>query len=207
MQTMFYNCNVLEERKKFTFNNKNGKTEYMIIGGFESHPQAITSYVKNGSIQRALEHKMLGTWFDETGKYGINIQEKRKKLQFMISTTKAEASPKTIGIYAAEGRMKLAETVVIKSILYNAEAFHHYTEDELQDLEKIQHTILTGILELPGSTPYYPLLMETGWWLMSARLAYKKLMLYQNIITSDNKRTTKRMIQVQQEERRTTTWV
>ena len=48
--------------------------------------------------------------------------------------------------------------------------------------------------------------METGWWLMSARLAYKKLMLYHNIITSDDKRVTKKLIQVQKEEGRRTTW-
>ena len=29
---LIYNCNIMEERKKMTFNNKSGKTEYMIIG-------------------------------------------------------------------------------------------------------------------------------------------------------------------------------
>ena len=203
---LIYNCSILEERKKFTFNNKLGKTEYMIIEPQHSEEQAVTNKVKKGSIQRTGECKPLGTWFDETGNYGINIKKKKEKLQFMISTTRNEAHPKNIGVLAVEARLKLAEVVVLQSIMYNAEAYHHYHDKELLELERVQHAILIGILELPGSTPYYPLLMETGWWLMSARLAYKKLMLYQNIITSDNKRVTKKLIQVQKEEGRATTW-
>ncbi len=200
------NCNILEERKKMTFNNKNGKTEYMVIGGFDEEPYTITNTVKKGRIQRVQEHKTLGTWFDETGEYGININKKKGKLQYMISTTKSEANPKNIGVYATDARLKLAEVVVIISLLHNAEAFHEYKEQEITDLEKIQHTLLLGILELPSSTPYYALLMETGWWNMIGRLAYRKLMLYHNIVNSDDKRVIKQLIGVQKEMNRMTTW-
>ena len=98
------------------------------------------------------------------------------------------------------------QRVVIPSILYNAEAFHYYTENEIQQLERIQHTLLTGILEIPESTPYYALLMEVGWWTITGRLAYKKLMLYHNIVTSDDRRVIKNIIKVQKDLNRTTTW-
>ncbi len=200
------NCNIMEERKKMTFNNKNSKTEYMVIGNFEEEPYTVTNQVKNGRIQKVPEHKALGTWFDETGEYSINIKKKKEKLQYMISITKNEASPVNMGIFAIEARLKLSEVVVIASILNNAEAFHEYKEDEIKELEQVQHTILTGILELPISSPYYPLLMETGWWTMRGRLSYKKLMLYHNIVTSDDKRVVKKMIGVQKEMNRSTTW-
>ena len=70
----------------------------------------------------------------------------------------------------------------------------------------MQLSVLVGILEIPASTPYYPLLLETGWWTMRGRLAYKKLMLYQNIITSDDKRVVKNIIKEQKEMKRPTTW-
>ncbi len=200
------NCNIMEERKKMTFNNKNTKTEYMVIGGFEEEPYTITNTVKNGRIQRVQEHKTLGSWFDETGEYGINVKKKKEKLQFMITTTKNEASPKNVGVYALDARLMLAEVVVIISLIYNAEAYHEYKEDEITELERVQHTVLVGILELPSSTPYYALLMETGWWTMRGRLAYKKLMLYQNIVTSDDRRVIKKMIGVQKTLDRPTTW-
>ena len=41
---------------------------------------------------------------------------------------------------------------------------------------------------------------------MTARLGYRKLMLYHNIMTSDNKRTIKKIVHIQKEEGRETTW-
>ena len=126
----------------------------------------------------------------------------------MISTTstRREAHPKNIGRFTVAARLKLAETVVIPSLLYNAEAFPYYTDKEIMEVERMQKDILTGILEVHKTSPYYSLLMETGWWAMSARLAYKKLMLYHNIVRSDEKRLIKKLMRVQETENRTTTW-
>ena len=41
---------------------------------------------------------------------------------------------------------------------------------------------------------------------MSGRVAYKKMMLYHNIVTSNNKRVTKKLIHEQQKMKRKTTW-
>ena len=204
---LIHNCNIMEESKKMTFNNGNQKTEYMVVAeNKKEETQSVTSRIKKGAVQRVAEHKLVGTWFDETGDYGINIKKRKEILQFMISTTKHEAHPKNLGRLAVDARLKLAEIVNITSILHNAEAFHQYKEAEIQELERIQHSILVGILEIPKSTPYYGLLMETGWWTMRGRLAYKKLFVYQNIVTSDNKRVVKKVIKAQIEMKRPTTW-
>ena len=60
-----------------TFNNKNGKTEYIVIGK-KKETQSLTNKVKKGTVQRTKEHKMLGTWVNETGDYGINIKKKKE---------------------------------------------------------------------------------------------------------------------------------
>ena len=83
-----YNCDILEEKKMMTFNNKGGKTEYLVVVQEEDEVMTLTAEVKRGKVERVAEHKMLGTWFDETGEYMINITKKKQKLQFMISTAK-----------------------------------------------------------------------------------------------------------------------
>ena len=202
-----YNCNIMEERKKMTFNNKNGKTEYMVVrGNNKEEIKTLTSKVKKGRVDRVKEHKLLGSWLDESGKYEINIMKRKEKLQFMLSTVRNKASSKTVGVMAVEARMNLAQTVVIQSILHNIEGFQSHTQEEVKKLESIQLTILTGILELPSSTPYHALLMETGWWTMKARLMYRKLMLYHNIMRSDEQRIIKTVIKIQKNEKRITTW-
>ena len=125
----------------------------MIIGKEKEEKRIITNCVKNGKVQRATEHKMLGTWYDETGCYGININKKKENLKFMINTNKLEAHPKNVGKLAVAARLNLAEIVTIASILHHVEAFHQYTQKEMQELEKVQLTILIGILELPRTTP------------------------------------------------------
>ena len=167
----------------------------------------MTTTVKKGYIPRVKEHKLVGSWIDENGSYGINISKRIEKLQYMISSIKRRASPKKIGVYTVEARLRLAEVVIIPSILHNAEGFPMYKEDEIKQLESVQLKVLTGILEMPQSTPYCALLMEVGWWTMRARLAYKKMMLYHNIVRSDKKRTIQKILSVQEKEARKTPWL
>ena len=104
------NLSILESRKKMTFNNKNGKTEYTIIPSYKDNKKgSITAEVKRGEIPKAVEHKALGLWLDESGRYDINITKNRKKLPHMIAVIKAWACQENIGNYAATGRLKLAE--------------------------------------------------------------------------------------------------
>ena len=93
---------------------------------------AATSKVKDGRINKVKEHMLLGTWFDETGEYEINITKRGEKLNFMISTIRNQGHPKKVGHYAVESRPKLAEVIAIKSLLHSAEAFPNYREKEIQ---------------------------------------------------------------------------
>ena len=112
-----------------------------------------------------------------------------------------------MGIYTVAARLNLAEIVVILSITYNIEAFPVITVKEMKELESVQLTIITNVLELPQSTPYYALLMEIGWWTMEGRIAYAKLMLYHNIMRSDKRRVLKNLLKEQEKEERETTWL
>ena len=193
--------------KKVTFNNKRGKTEYMVVGKAKEEIRTVSKKVKKGAINRVDEHKMLGTWIDEGGCYGINIGKKKEKLPYMLSTVRRQASPKSIGVYTMEARLKLAETVILQSILVNVEGFPSYKNAEIKQLESTQLNILTNLLELPKTTSYCALLMEVGWWPMEARLSYKKLMLYHNILRSNDRRVIKKLICTQEREMRPTTWM
>ena len=172
----------------------------------KSRQLTVTSEVKKGLIKRVHEHKMLGTWFDETGRFEINIVKRKQKLPFMIGTVKGVGCSPNVGYLAVQVRLKLGEVVILPSFLYNAEAFAVYTPKEIEELEKVQGNMLRQFLEVPKSTPYYGLLMETGWLTMEARLDYKKLMLYHNIVHSDDKRVIKKIIEAQARRNREGTW-
>ena len=144
-------------------------------------------------------HKALGTWYNDNGTLTTNIKRIKEKLPFMIKTVKEQASPTNLGVLAVQGRLKLCETVLIPSVLHNTEAYANLSKDNVDTYEQIQSKILKDLLELPQSTPYYPLLMETGCWTMEARISYRRLMFYHNLLRSDDKRMAKKVVMVQQQ--------
>ena len=111
-----YNCSLLEDTKKMTFNNQNGKTECTIVHPAK-HNETITNGVKNGQIMRVPEHKLLGVWIDERGTYLINIEKNMRRVPHMVATVKAEANSENMGKLAVQGRLKLVNAVVPNSKL------------------------------------------------------------------------------------------
>ena len=69
----------------------------------------------------------------------------------------------------------------------------------MKELEKMQYRFLRGMFELPQCTPYWGLIAETGIWPIQNRIEYKKVMAYQNVIQSDDKRLIKEIVEDQLE--------
>ena len=199
------NCNIMEERKKITFNTKRGKSAVLIIN-WKKGSGVVTATVKNGAFEEVYEYNFLGTWMDKSGKYKINILKKKQKLPYMISSIKFIASTFKMGKMSTQARMKLMNAILMQSLIYNAEAFANFTKEEVKMLEGTQAQALKELLELPVSTPYLPLLMETGMWTMEARINYKKLMLFHNILNSPDDRLLKQVLKEQMKSPRKGTW-
>ena len=70
----------------------------------------------------------------------------------------------------------------------------------------MQGNILRECLQLPRSTPYEAMLLETGMSTMKGRIWYKKMMWYQNILKSDRERLVKKVVAEQTERDRKGTW-
>ena len=166
---------------------------------------SITRAVKNGWIRRLKEYELLGTWMNEGGNYFTAVEKMKKKLPLMAIMTKQVGNKNIVGRYALTARIKLVEAVCMKGLLYGAEAVPNLDE-EMEELEKVQHKLLCDIVGLPLSTPCMPLLMELGLWTMKHKIQYKKLMLYHNLLVSNEVRIVRRMVVYQKEEGREGTW-
>ena len=60
-------------------------------------------------------------------------------------------------------------------------------KDEMNEIEKIQGRALKRKFNLPISTSYIGLIMETGTWPVNQRIQYRTMMLYHNTMKSDIK--------------------
>ena len=97
-------------------------------------------------------------------------------------------------------RLELYELCTIHSLLYGIEAWNKQTKKEIKELEKQQAKALCSLLQLPRSTPYLGILHETGIWKVEERINYRRIMLVQNILKSDDRRLCKRLLVQQAEE-------
>ena len=64
----------------------------------------------------------------------------------------------------------------------------------MNEIEKIQGRALKRIFNLPISTSYIGLIMETGTWPANQRIQYSIMMLYHNIMNSDHKRVARKIL-------------
>ena len=84
-------------------------------------------------------------------------------------------------------------------MLHGIEAWNLQTKKEIKNLEKIQAKALCQILEVPVSTPYMGILCELGIWKVEYMIEYRRIMFIQNILKSNEKRLTKRVLLNQKE--------
>ena len=151
--------------------------------------------VKEGKLGEVKEYKHLGTWINNRGDSKTNIQKRRNKGEGAYKKINEMTLPSKVGKQEIPLKLSLLTTVYLPTILYNKEAWGNLHKDEMKMLENCQANILRRLLKVPQTTPYLGILQETGVWTVELHLKYKRIMLYHNIIQSDEKaRVVKRVI-------------
>ena len=198
IRSAIHNMAEMETIKKFTFGLK--KTNFMVIDSARGKPEEIREEVKSGAVKETDEYKYVGFWINKKGNCQLQIQKKKGKLKGEIIALKSVASYYNMGETFVNVRLQLYESCIIQSLLYNMEAWCKQSKGELKNLEQIQGRALCTLLELPRSTPYIGLLCELGIWRIEERLMYRKLMFYNNLWNSDDRRLAKRIVVEQENE-------
>ena len=199
-------CGMLEARKKVAINTDVGKSAVMKINK-KKYNDCITQYVNNGEFKEVNEYKLVGVWIDEKARYMKNITENRKRLGYLTNNTNAFANEYNMGNLAIMARIQMLEVAIIKAVLHGSEAFPSFTTEEERELEKMQGTIIRCMMEVPSTTPYYPMLYELGLPTMISRIHYRKLMLYHSITNSGERRIATNMLNAQRVMDREGTWL
>ena len=186
------NTRWLEEEKKFKFNRN--KSKYMVVKTGREKDEEVVASVKDGKIERTNEYKYLGMWITEENNILKQISEHKDRLKMMMREIKNVGNKCKVGSRDAEVQRLLYESTVIPTITYNMELMTHLTEKEEEELEKLQRYALANIYELPPSTPYWGILIETGVWPIKYRLMYKRLMLYRHLMHSPEERISAQIV-------------
>ena len=89
------------------------------------------------------------------------------------------------------------EKIALPTILFNIETWTRIKGKEWNEIRSIQAKIISDLLQVPITSPYWGMIKETGWWPFEYVIKFKKLMLYHNIMRSEDNRLTKKVIEQQ----------
>ena len=192
------NFKEMEDLKKYTYGPK--KTKYMVLNTGKEKEEAIEEDVSLGRITKTNEYKYVGFHLNESGNCLHHIEQKTSKIPGQINAIKSIANFNTVGERFLAVRLQLYESCVLPSMLYGLETWHQHMKSEIRNLEKMQAKALHLLLGMPHSTPYVGLLSELGIWRMEEMLDYRRIMLLQNLLQSDDRRLCKRVIINQRED-------
>ena len=117
----------------------------------------------------------------------------------MIQAVSRIGHVNNVGEMSTMVQLFMYEKTIIHSITHNLKAVTYWRQADTKELEKVQAKLLRMLLKLPEGAPYWGILNELGIWPLTAIVHYKRFMLYQNLITSDDERRAKRLIQYQKE--------
>ena len=190
------NCNSMEQLRKYIFNNEVEKTAFMIIKPKKGSKniEELETQVKRGKIKRTREYKYVGNWYNEKYDHETSIKAKAGKVPGIITQMKYYGDSYKVGNMVYQVRMQIFESTVIPTIYHNVETWSKITKKEIEQLKIMQKDIITDMMDLPKSTPYFGLLSELGVWPFEQLLAYKRIMLLHQILTSDDNRFLKEVI-------------
>ena len=193
------NCSAMEDNRKFTFNNGTDKTAFMIVRPKKESKEKkfLKTTIKRGKIGRTDTYRLLGEWYNERYDHETSLKVKENKIPGMIAQIKHYGDTYRVGNMALQVRIQIFTSTVIPTIYDNVETWSVVSTKEVERLEKMQRDILTSIMEIPQCTPYLGLLAEFGIWPAEQLIHYKRIMLLHQILTSEDTRFLKTVIEDQ----------
>ena len=137
---------------------------------------------------------LLGMVINKLENLKDHILELNRKCEVINREINAIGAKHQVGEEEIRVKLKLYETCLMLALLYALEAWGKIDKDEMNEIEKIQGRALKRIFNLPISTSYIGLIMETGTWPANQRIQYSIMMLYHNIMNSDHKRVARKIL-------------
>ena len=169
--------------------------------------EVIEERVKEGTVQKTDIYKYLGMVINKLGNLKDHILELNKKCEVINTEINAIGAKHQVGKEEIRVKLKLYETCLMPALLHGLEAWGKIDKDEMNETEKIQGRELKRIFNVPISTTYIGLIMETGTWPVNQRIQYSIMMLYHNIMNSSHKRVVRKIIPEQAKSNRKSTMI
>ena len=200
LEEMNAKMRTLEITKKYKYNNKKGKTEWMMMKLGKEKEENVNLEIKSGKIERTEKYKYLGDVYNEKGENESKIRAKGEKIESMARVIIAESSTKKIGKATLEARKILMKAITTPTLLTNTETWHNITKQEEKLITQQHHKILTRCLQIPRATPYLGILSEMDVTPFTDEIWIRKIMFFYTLVMSKEERNARVILMKQMKE-------
>ena len=145
-------------------------------------------YINGKEIMRTQNHMYLGKIIEEKGKHKEDIKERLKKAISQSTLSINLVKERRLNKKRIEVGIKLLQTVVIPTLLSGAETWPQLTKEEISNIDNVQTSYLTQLLDVPMTTPKCGLLKETELMKISHMANLRKIEFYIDIYNREENR-------------------
>ena len=154
-------------------------------------------HVHKTEMKSSKKEKYLGDYIEQSGNMKATLDDRVSKGHGIIAEIKAILNEIPLGRYKLEIGLKLRQAMLINGMLYNSEAWHSITNQDIKVLERIDETLLRFLLSSHSKTPLEFLYLESGAIPIRYITSSRRLNFLQTILKREDDELTKRVLKAQ----------
>ena len=153
--------------------------------------------VHGSKMENSDQEKYLGDIVDKSGKARPNIEARKAKGYGIVSNILAIVNEVPLGHWKIEAGLKLRQAMFINGVLFNSEAWHGVTKNDLALLEKVDQALLRGLLNAHSKIPIEALFLETCSVPIQYIVASRRLMYLHSILQKSSTEMVRKVFEEQ----------
>ena len=182
------------ELKKLTLSSK--KCSKIHVGKASSSCPELK--VHDMKMKNSEKEKYLGDQLSSSSKIKETIDERVAKGYGVVYEILAILDEIPLGKYRLEIGLKLRQAMLLNGVLFNSEAWHAVTKDDIRPLERVDECLLRSLLQSHPKTPIEFLYLETGSISVSHIISSRRMMYLRTILCREDEELTKRVFREQE---------
>ena len=130
---------------------------------------------------------------EKSGKIRATIEDRQKKGYGIVAEILAILNEIPLGQYKMEIGLQLRQAMLVNGMLFNSEAWHSITEDELRMLEAVDEHLLRSLVKGHSKTSIEFLYLESGALPIRFMISTRRLLYLQTILKRPQEELTRRV--------------
>ena len=155
--------------------------------------------VHDGEMCDSSKEKYLGDIIDKSGKISNTVEDRRNKGFGIVSEILAIVNDIPLGKYKMEIGLMLRQAMLLNGILFNSEAWHAISEQDIKLLEGVDEHLLRSLVGGHSKTPLEFLYLEAGAIPIRFLISCRRMIYLQTLLRRPDGELTKRVYLAQKE--------